>query len=272
MPTISKSYIKKQWTAILIMHVIAFTLHSVAVGLTVHFTKGEATIPITTFFPDSSFKPDLQSFHNMPSGYLTIAYSLPSAIEHLLSFILLINNDYTQYTDYLTNNADILRWISYSISAPIMMVQISMRSGVFDPLLLTAVAFLYNTMMLLGYITEHLLLSDKGQHASYSYTPLFCGWVPFTGAWIIVFVYFFKAASSGSAPTFVYVIVIGEFVIMCIFGLVLWYAVYNRKELSSKPNYTNQFFVIRIVMSYIILSLTAKLFLATLNWYGSQSV
>lgn len=272
MPLINRDYIKRQWNKIMFMHFFAGFMHSLAVGLTIYFTKGESTIPITTYFPDSNFEPDMQHYHNLPSGYLTIGYSLPSALEHIISFILLCSTYYTDYTDYLSNNADVIRWISYSISAPIMMVQIATRCGVFDPVLLTSIALLYCTMMTFGFLTEHMLLKDRGQHTSYATLPLYLGWLPFFGSWAIVFTFFFRATSRGSPPAFVYVIVVGEFFIMCLFGFVLMFAVSKQKDLNNKPIYATQLFVTRIVMMYIVLSLTAKLFLAILNWYGSQTM
>lgn len=254
------------WRKIFYMHIIAAVLHTFAFAITFYLTKDEATIPITTHFPDKSFNPDMQHVQDAASGYLTVFYSLPSAIEHIISIVFLARNSHFAYTDYLSKNVDILRWLSYSISAPIMMVQMCMRSGVFDPVLLSAVAFLYFTMMIFGFITESLYFTKIDTY--YVKLTLYAGWAPFIGAWIILFVYFFRAASSGTAPWWVYTIVISEFFIMNLFGAVLVYGV-NRHNVSVQHK---SVVAIRMIASYILLSLTAKLVLASLNWYGSQSV
>lgn len=270
---VSNRLIRSKWNWILRLHFVAFLLHMGASIVTAILTKDEATIPITTYFPDSEFKPAQQFVNNTPPGYLTIGYSLPSAIEHMISFLLLLADRQTHYKQFLMNNADIVRWISYSISAPIMMVQIAMRCGIFDPVLLSAIALLYLSMMTFGMITEHILIQDKGKRLSFVNLPMYCGWIPFVGSWAIIFVYFFRATNDGTKPpAFVYAIVIGEFFIMCLFGAVLMYAVHKRKKLQSKMDYIGHFLIMRIITLYIFLSLTAKLFLAALNWYGSQTL
>jgi hypothetical protein len=265
----------KFWTRLLYLHLAAFFVHSLAAGLTAYFSKGEATIPVSTFFRDSSsssFTPAIQHVQDFPSGYLTVGYSLPSALEHLASFLLLHYDHQTKWSTHLLSGPDYIRWASYSISAPIMMVQMCLRSGAFDPVLLSAVAFLYFTMMTFGLLTEALLFEPISTY--YPKLTLYLGWIPFTGAWAVLFTFFFKSASTGKAPWWVYVIVIGEFFIMNLFGVVMVYAVSKhsilRKDETSSFSLKRQYVVTRIITMYLVLSLTAKVFLAVLNWYGSQ--
>jgi hypothetical protein len=270
--TITSARRKKLWSRIIYLNLAAGFLHSFVAGMTAYFSKGEATIPVTTHFPDSSFKPDMQHVQDFPSGYLTVGYSVPSAIEHFVSFFLLTYDSSTQWSKWLLQGPDYVRWISYSISAPIMMVQMCLRSGAFDPVLLTSVCFLILTMMTFGILTEALLFEPVKE--SYPKATLYLGWIPFIGAWVVLFTFFFRSASKGTAPWFVYAIVCGEFVIMNLFGVVSVYSVSKHKFLSrdaiTSPR--KHYIVTRIITMYIILSFTAKLFLAVLNWYGSQSV
>jgi hypothetical protein len=112
---------------------------------------------------------------------------------------------------WIRNGAQWLRWVEYSFSASIMLLAISLTSGVMDVATLLVTFATYNACMVFGGISEwHLSVrGHDGKKQAMAFYILSC--IMFVAAWVPTFIAFFLTASnlaSGeSVPGFVYVII-----------------------------------------------------------------
>lgn len=93
-----------------------------------------------------------------------------------------------------------LRWVEYGFSASIMLVIISMLSGVRDLLLLISILGLCATTMVFGSYGDTYFINN---HNDYYIHPIIVGFLPYFFAWIPVTVQFIRAENK---PTFVFLI------------------------------------------------------------------
>ena len=183
------------------------------------------------------------SFHLLSFGF-QLAAALTNFTGPILGY---------RYSDMIALNKNPLRFIEYSFSASIMLIAIALLNGVTDINLITSIAILTSSCQLCGLVVEYL--TDKTLRLILHFT----GWLQFCWAYGIIGHAFFKSiqASKDSdltgevsgPPDFVYIIVIIIFLLYSSFGLVqlveVCYGInpYKKEKL------------------YVILSLTAKLFL-----------
>lgn len=184
-------------------------------------------------------------------GWLIISF-------HILSFVFQYAAELSdtispffgyQYSVMVANNKNPLRFIEYSFSASIMLIAIALLNGVTDINLITSIAVLTSSCQLCGLAVEFV------EQRSIKWLLHFTGWLQFCWAYGIIGHAFFKSIESAAEnggrgpPDFVYVIVITLFILFSSFGFV------QLCELCIELNpYTKE-------MSYILLSLTAKLIL-----------
>ena len=207
------------------------------------FCIGSTTEPVSCNDDNECYGIDL--------GWLIISF-------HLLSFFFqgfAALTNFTgpllgyKYSDMVENSKNPLRFIEYSFSASIMLIAIALLNGVTDINLITSIAVLTAACQLCGLAVEYVdsKVIKRLLH--------FTGWLQFCWAYGIIGHAFFQSVnaaqdSSGSGPPdFVYAIVIVLFLLYASFGFV------QLTELVTDLNpFTKE-------KSYVILSLTAKLFL-----------
>lgn len=141
-------------------------------------------------------------------------------------------------------------------------------SGITNIFLLVIVGIVCNVaLQAQGHFMELLNAPPQeksNKNKNIGWTPTLSGWLIFMGQWSVIFSYFFKALASPRPPTaeqvpwFVYTIVIGLFFQFALFGFVqlLRYARFAKTWFGGffSSNYGYE-------MSFIILSLTSKVFL-----------
>lgn len=185
--------------------------------------------------------------------WLIVSFSFLSAFFH---FVAVIFRQF--YKRNVSEGVNILRWVEYSISAPIMIVVIALVNGVTSLQTLILIFFTMSTVMLIGYVQE--LFDSNRYPTNVRITPHLIGWIPYICVWIVIFITFGTSVmnSPSKPPEFVYAIVFTLFFLFTTFGInQLLYIV------GSVQSYQTSEIV------YVVLSFVSKL---TLSWilYGGM--
>lgn len=148
------------------------------------------------------------------------------------------------------------RWIEYSISASIMAVAVSILTGIHDVHLWFLIFCMHAVGMFIGQLIELLPRDDSpGAMSSHSLRvgAYILGSASIFLPWLIIFCYFFKAATRDGSdiPNFVYAAFLGTFVLFTTFGANSFACHILRKYDFATAE-----------MIYIVLSFTSKTFLA----------
>lgn len=194
------------------------------------------------------FFTNLQSLGFYQLIWINLPFCLITAFFHaLIAWNPTINKKYNIWV--FKEHRNPLRWIEYSITASLMTWVIMQLSGITNIFLLIMTALIGNIILQAqGYYMEILKVN---------WIPMLVGWLVFLGQWSIIFAYFLEALTSPRPPTatqvpwFVYTIVIGLFFQFAAFGFV---------QLFRYLGYIKSAY--KYEMFYIILSLTAKIFLS----------
>lgn len=180
-------------------------------------------------------------------------FSLISACFHFLAVVFA-----EFYISNISQGINIIRWIEYSISAPIMIIVIALVNGVTSLQTLILIFFTTSTVMLIGYIQE--LFDSSRYPTSTRLSPHLIGWIPYIAVWIVIFITFGTSVSYSPSkpPEFVYAIVFTLFALFTTFGLNQSLYIFGAIE-SYETSET----------IYVILSLVSKL---TLSWMLFQGM
>lgn len=201
-----------------------------------------------------TLNPQTKVLFDVKLAYLIAAFLFISAIAHLyISFIAP-----KKYTSNLLKGINKTRWIEYSISASLMMVAISLLTGIEDLSTLIMIFVLTAIMNLMGLVMEvHNQTTKKTNWLSYNIGVL-AGIIP----WLIIGIYFWGGSSFGdsSPPTFVYWIYVSIFAFFNIFAINM---ILQYKKVGPWKDYL---YGERV---YIILSLVAKSLLAWQVYAGT---
>ena len=167
---------------------------------------------------------------------------------------------------WIRTGAQWLRWIEYSFSASVMLLAISLTSGVFDIATLLVTFATYNACMLFGGISEWHLSTrgHEGKKQAMAFYIMSC--VMFLAAWVPTYISFFVTVNRGTAgaatPAFVYVIVFAifalQFPFIIIFTVKMWHKWHMRTtaaEFLEEHGYKYECW-------YIYMSFVAKTVLA----------
>jgi hypothetical protein len=286
----------EQWRVLNRLNIFAFVLHLLvfftALIITVIFAPqsfqtqltadfrgyGNDTLSIQPPPPEAGpFSSTLQSLGYYQLIWVNLAFPLITAAFHaLIAFVPAVRKQYNQWV--FNEGRNPLRWIEYSITASLMTWVIMQLSGVTNIFLLVIVGIVCNVaLQAQGHFMEIINTPQEKPNKKNNFVvsmrtinwiPTLSGWLLFMGQWSVIFSYFFKALASPrpitamQVPWFVYTIVIGLFFQFALFGMVqlLRYAPFAKtwfRGFFSTGGYGYE-------MSYIILSLTSKVFL-TLN-------
>lgn len=98
------------------------------------------------------------------------------------------------------------RWVEYSLSATVMLVQIALLVGMREVYQLQLLAGLSFTTMLCGWLTEVWAVYNPKSSYALRMLPHLLGWLPYISAWAAILAHFF---SYDSVPAFVVAIVVG---------------------------------------------------------------
>jgi len=189
---------------------------------------------------------ELTTLFDIPLGWGVFAFLVISAGALC---VIASPGVFEWYTRNLLEGRNYGRWIEYFFSSSIMIVLISMITGVSDIAALIAIFGVNSSMILFGLLMEKYEAPGKP-----SWLPFWFG--SYAGAlpWIIVLIYVWAPGSDGpSPPTFVYGIVVSLFLFFNVFAVNMWL---QYRQLGPWRDYLVGEKV------YILLSLTAKALLA----------
>ena len=155
------------------------------------------------------------------------------------------------YEENLAKGINKARWIEYAFSASVMMVAISLLSGIYDLSSLIMIFVLDAIMNLLGLVMEEV---NQGKSKVNWFTYLL-GCVAGIIPWVVFVIYVYGATKfgGGNIPTFVYWIYVSIFIFFNSFAVNM---VLQYKKIGAWKDYLYGENV------YIILSLVAKSLLA----------
>lgn len=228
-------------------------------GILMIVLSNDKTYPIFTYylsFDLSTFtlKPNPTLLYNLRFGPAVALFLLISAIAHFyLSTI-----GYKNYVNNLKKSMNPIRFYEYALSSSLMIVLIGMLVGLWDLGALILIFSLNATMNLFGIMFEvHNQYTEKTNWLSFIYGCI-AGIIP----WIVIFLYFYGALSSGDAkpPAFVYAIIPTIFIFFNIFAVN---AFLQYKKVGKWKDYL---FGEKV---YIILSLLSKSALAWMIFAGT---
>lgn len=160
----------------------------------------------------------VKSGAGFPVTALVVAFFSITAFFHIGNVTFF----YSFYLDGIENCTTPTRWVEYTITATLMITIIAYLSGLRDDSSIVAVAGLTATTMLFGALTE--LLARPAASGDSWQTSLFMrsvphvtGYVPYFFAWFVILFSFFGSGGACAAPDFVWVIIIGQFVLFSSF-------------------------------------------------------
>ena len=230
-----------------------------AQGVFMILVSNATTYPIFTNYLNfdvatRSLTPNSQLLYELRFGPAVAVFLLISAVAH----IYLATVGFGRYVENLKNGINPVRFYEYALSSSLMIVLIGMLIGIWDLGALILIFALNATMNLFGIMMElHNQHTKKTDWTAFIYGSI-AGFIP----WVVIFLYFVGAVSSGDAkpPAFVYAIVPTLFVFFNIFAINM---VLQYKKVGPWKDYL---YGERV---YIVLSLSAKSVLCWLIFTGT---
>jgi hypothetical protein len=191
----------------------------------------------------------LNQVWGLPLAWATAAFLLLSAFFH---FLIASPVAFGAYGRELRRNRNRFRWIEYSISSTLMIVLISLVTGITDLAALISIAFVNASMILFGWLME---MSNHFDRKTW-WTPFWFGCVAGIGPWIAIASYIAVNVSQEGGdgpPGFVYGIIFTIFFFFNTFAINQWL---QYRKVGKWSDY------LRGETTYIVLSLVAKSALA----------
>ncbi len=185
----------------------------------------------------------------LPLAWGTAAFLLLSAFFH---FLIASPLAFGAYGNELRRNRNRFRWVEYSISSTLMIVLISLVTGITDLAALISIAFVNASMILFGWLME---MSNHFDRKTW-WTPFWFGCVAGIAPWIAIATYIAVNVTRDGGegpPGFVYGIIFTIFFFFNTFAINQWL---QYKKIGGWSDY------LRGETTYIVLSLVAKSALA----------
>jgi hypothetical protein len=185
----------------------------------------------------------------LPLAWFTAAFLFLSAFFH---FLIASPIAFGTYGRELRRNRNRFRWVEYSISSTLMIVLISLVTGITDLAALICIAFVNVSMILFGWLME---MSNHFDRRTW-WTPFWFGCVAGIGPWIAIATYIIVNVSRDGAqgpPGFVYGIIFTIFFFFNTFAINQWL---QYRKAGRWADYLHG------ETTYIVLSLVAKSALA----------
>ena len=191
----------------------------------------------------------LESVLGVPLAWATASFLLLSAFFH---FLIASPWGFPRYRRELERGRNRFRWVEYALSSTLMMVLISLVTGITDLAALIAIAVVNASMILFGWIMEMVNAPDRQAW----WTPFWFGCIAGIGPWLAIAVYIAVNVNQVGAegpPGFVYGIIFSLFFFFNTFAINQWLQ-YRRIGKWADYLYGER--------TYIVLSLVAKSVLA----------
>ncbi len=237
-------------------------LHSWNLGLTVlHLAQaavilglaGTFSVTVTSSLPTGppgSPAPAPAALFDVRIGWAVAVFLGLAALDHLLTATALRGT----YERDLKRGINRFRWCEYALSATVMVILISLYSGITSINALIAVAGANVGMIFFGWVQE---LTNPPDRTTTTMLPFWFGAVVGVAPWISIV---YNVVRTASVPAFVYGIVAAQAALFFSFGFNQWLQ-YRRIGRSADYAYGEK--------SYLVLSLVAKSLLAWQIFAGS---
>jgi hypothetical protein len=209
------------------------------VPITINFLKFDQLI--------GKLLPATEELFTVNLAWFVIAFFLLSSLAHF--FIATVYKK--KYESDLMLGINKVRWFEYALSASVMMVAISLLSGIYDLSSLLMIFVLDALMNLLGLAME----KENQGRSKLSWLTFILGCIAGIVPWIVfgIYVYGSSKFSDGNIPYFVYWIYVSIFLFFNSFAVNM---ILQYKKIGAWKNYLYGEKV------YVILSLVAKTLLA----------
>lgn len=216
--------------------------------------NGTCTLPNIKLSEEWCLGRKTETTQELSLWWLIIGFHGLSFFFQMLSFVeckTLKKYNYVEEVEEFGTNT--LRMIEYSFSASLMQIAIALLLGVWQNLVIIAIAFLTAITMLLGLIAEQLRKTDLKM----AWISHFIGWISMSGVWVILIKQFTFTIqkSPNKPPSFVYVIVGVIGALYTIFGFVQMYQLFKTNRM--REDFLNK----KVEMLYCVNSLVSKTFL-----------
>ena len=186
---------------------------------------------------------------DVPLAWATASFLFLSALFH---FIIASPVGFGGYKSELRRGRNRFRWVEYAISSTLMILLISLVTGITDLAALISLAFANAAMILFGWIMEMVNHQD---HRTW-WTPFWFGCIAGIGPWLAIAIYIAVNVNQGDGegpPGFVYGIIFTIFFFFNTFAINQWL---QYRRIGKWSDYVYGETV------YIVLSLVAKSLLA----------
>ncbi|MBB0243055.1 hypothetical protein FNQ90_02750 [Streptomyces alkaliphilus] len=228
------------------------SLHIAQAALIV-LLAGGFSITVTSSLPEGppgTAPPAPEALFDVPIGWAVAVFLGLAALDHLLTATVLRGT----YERDLRRGINRFRWLEYSVSATLMIILISLYSGITGINALIVIAAANAAMIFFGWLQE--LMNPPGRTAT-TMLPFWFGTIVGLGPWVSIA---FNIAASETVPGFVYGIVLAQAVFFFSFGVNQWL---QYREIGPWATYAYGEKV------YLVLSLVAKSVLAWQIFGGS---
>jgi hypothetical protein len=190
---------------------------------------------------------------------------------HFLSFswqlVVVVNEEAREYyMREIRKGQNVLRWLEYSLSAPLMIIVISVLLGIVDVVVLALLAVCTCALMGFGYLQETTVLRNS---RTASAVPHGMGWILFVLTWsAISFVFWVGLRESDAKPPsgILPVIYSVYFLMISLFGCFGF--VQASQVWQGRRRDTTDVFKYKVEAAYVILSLVSKATLGVLVFWG----
>jgi hypothetical protein len=194
---------------------LGLTLLHLAQAVLIVVLAGDFAISVTSSFPQGppGTPPAAPAaLFEVPIGWATALFLLLAALDHLVTATVARD----RYESDLRRGINRFRWVEYSFSATLMVILISMYSGITGVVALIAIAGANVAMILFGWVQE--LMNPPGR-AETTMLPFWFGTIAGLAPWVAIAV---NVIGADTVPGFVYGIVVAQFVFFFSFGLNQW--------------------------------------------------
>lgn len=212
-------------------------------------------VTVTSSFPQGppgSEPPPPEALFDVRIGWAVAVFLGLAALDHLLIGTVLRR----RYEADLADGINRVRWLEYSLSATLMVLLISLYSGITEVTALIAIAGANVAMILFGWLQERA--NPPGREHT-TMLPFWFGTIAGAAPWVAIAVNLFGAET---VPGFVYGIFVAQLVFFFSFGVNQWLQ-YRGAGRWREYAFGEQ--------AYLVLSLGAKSVLAWQIYGGSLS-
>lgn len=232
---------------------LGLTILHLAQAALIVVLAGDFAISVTSTFPEGppgTPQSAPSSLFEVPIGWATALFLVLAAVDHLVTAT--VGRDV--YERDLKRGINRFRWIEYSLSATLMVILISMFSGITGIDALIAIAGANVAMILFGWLQESI--NPPGREKT-NMKPFWFGALAGLAPWVAIAV---NVVGAETVPGFVYGIVVAQFLFFFSFGLNQWL------QYRGVSRWTDYAFGEK---GYLVLSLVAKSVLAWQIFGGS---